>query len=198
MSFACNESDCPKLSESECSCPSKMRFCPEHMTKHCRSALCDTKNILKEIIASKKKFQDVEKVLNNKKGKLISTANEMILEINKILKIGLEYIEKKQKDIKVMKKTLNTEFLCRQTQHLDYVQYIKNKFEDILKYQLSFLSLNSNPNEDITTSERLDQKKYLLLAHNFEGFREIYSNQDLLIKNILGSNDKKYIFLCKL
>lgn len=143
MSFACNKSDCPKLSESECNCPEKLRFCPEHMTEHCRSALCDTRNILKEMNATKDKFQEVQQLLAYEKCKFVSIAHEMIMKINKMLEQGLEFLDKSLNAVNKLKLTLDTRFLYEFTRDFTYAQDNGKDIEEFIKKTFAIIDFKS-------------------------------------------------------
>lgn len=99
MAFVCQQKDCKLWAESECSCPDQFRLCVYHNNKHHESSDCNTRSLKKELSEGFTKVKENERILDQIKGDLISTADRMIASILQMVYDGVNMIETKKIEV---------------------------------------------------------------------------------------------------
>ncbi|OMJ65364.1 hypothetical protein SteCoe_38378 [Stentor coeruleus] len=142
MSFTCRSPDCMLWAESECSCQEKFRYCGYHMLNLHKESVCGTKSLKRELYESLSKVKETEKILEQLKADLISTADNMIASILQIVYEGVNQIERKKDDVsKWMRENedKNIEDILGQ---FKFLRIKERSTESFTKYIRKLLSLN--------------------------------------------------------
>lgn len=198
MSFACCKKNCVILAEMECTCPQKLRFCKNHILEHTLSAKCDIKNIAEMLKLAQANLNETKQILTYQKEKLLTSALDMISQINKMLNIGLDHINDKINTLNFMIRSCNTQNLPKITEGLNTNKYSKNDFISSIDKYLRVFEPHSILYLAIFSGLSLEDKKKVLIDFEFEGFQDFIKNEGLVIGSIQASLDGKYVFLCEL
>lgn len=198
MFFPCSIKGCKKPSTMQCTCSGKFLFCFNHIGLHSYKSGCNSINISKEISENETKLNNFKKVLTSEREKLIKIAFEMISEIQKFLNYGLSYIDEQKKIVDKMINTYNHQDLNNIIQNFKPIKYRRDEFIRIIEDTLAVFNLNSKRYLAMFTGKSLEQKKNLLLNFRFEDFDNITKIPKSSIEYIEITNDKKYVFVCKL
>lgn len=146
MAFLCQEKDCKLWAESECSCPDKFRLCGYHNLKHHETIECNTRSLKKELNEGFAKVKENEKVLDQIKGELISTADRMIAILLQMVYEGVNVIETKKIEINEwmrLNEDKNIEDILGSFKHLKIKERSLKKFMKSIKNTLSLQKLNN-------------------------------------------------------